>query len=111
MLESHYTEVIAMDANEKMFMCDKATVLNVIYDALEAVSFVIDKSNSFRGTLIVSSVEFPQLGGRIAVSPDTTENKTHVEVFPSENKILFSSCMFGAVFHIGRLHRFTGRTA
>ncbi len=74
-----------MDANEKMFMCDKATVLNVIYDALEAVSFVIDKSNSFRGTLIVSSAEFPQLGGRIAVSPDTTENKTHVEVFPNSN--------------------------
>ena len=78
-------QVIAMDANEKMFMYDKATVLNVIYDALDAISFVIDKSNSFRGTLIVSSADFPQHGGRIAVSPDTAESKTLVEVFPSNN--------------------------
>ncbi len=26
-----------MDANEKMFMCDKATVLNVIYDARSGI--------------------------------------------------------------------------
>jgi hypothetical protein len=74
-----------MDTAEKMFMCDKATVLNAIYDALDVISFVIDKSNSLRGTLIVSSTEFPQFGGRIAVSPGTAESKTLVEVFPSSN--------------------------
>lgn len=61
---------------------EKAIVLNAIYDAVDTIEFLIDKANSMRGTLIISSVSFPQIGGRVAISPDEPLGRTLVEIYP-----------------------------
>ncbi len=61
---------------------EKTMVFNAIYDAVDTIEFLIDKANSMRGTLIISSVSFPQIGGRVAVSPDEVLGRTRVEIFP-----------------------------
>ncbi|MDD4716354.1 MAG: hypothetical protein PHT34_07430 [Oscillospiraceae bacterium] len=71
-----------MSKNEKHFSGEKAVVINAAYDALDSIGIAISKSNSSRGTLIVSSVDSPTLGGRIAISPELSKDGTVVEVFP-----------------------------
>lgn len=73
-----------MNGNPQNFPCEKAVALSAIYDALDALSFSIDAANSSRGTLIVSSQNFSELGGRIAVLPLMSENGTTVEVYPKD---------------------------
>jgi len=71
-----------LSKNEKRFSSEKAVVINAAYDALDSIGIAISKSNSSRGTLIVSSVDSPTLGGRIAISPELSKDETVVEVFP-----------------------------
>ena len=71
-----------MSKNEKRFSSDKAVVINAAYDALDSMGIAINKSNSSRGTLIVSCADSPTLGGRIAISPELSKDGTVVEVFP-----------------------------
>ena len=71
-----------MSKNEKRFSSEKAVVINAAYDALDSMGIAINKSNSSRGTLLVSSVDSPALGGRIAISPELSKDGTIVEVFP-----------------------------
>ncbi|HOR86595.1 MAG TPA: hypothetical protein PLL98_08920 [Bacillota bacterium] len=71
-----------MNDNRQTFPYEKAVILNALYDAMDALSFTIDSSNSSRGTLIMSSQTFPELGGRIAVSPLLSSDGAMVEVFP-----------------------------
>ncbi|MBP8614022.1 MAG: hypothetical protein KBI40_04105 [Firmicutes bacterium] len=61
---------------------EKTMVLNAVYDAVDTMNFLIDKANSMRGTLIISSASFPRIGGRVAISPDDTTGHTRVEIFP-----------------------------
>lgn len=61
---------------------NKTMVLNAVYDAVDTINFLIDKANSMRGTLIISSASFPRVGGRLAISPDDTIGHTRVEIFP-----------------------------
>lgn len=74
-----------MNGNPQTFPCEKTVALSAIYDALDALSFSIDAANSSRGTLVVSSQTFPELGGRIAVSPLLSSDCTMVEVFPRDD--------------------------
>jgi len=76
--------VITLSDNGRLFPYDKAIVLNALYDALDGLSFVIDKSNSVRGTLFVSSKTFPEMRGRIAVSPALSGKHTLIEVFTDD---------------------------
>ena len=71
-----------MIENSKLFPYDKVTVLNILYDALDAMALRIDKSNSARGTLLVSSDMEPKKEIRIALTPRFTEDKTLVEIYP-----------------------------
>ena len=71
-----------MGKNEKRFSSEKAVVINAAYDALDSMGITINKSNSSRGTLLVSSSGSPTLGGRIAISPELSKDGTVVEVFP-----------------------------
>lgn len=71
-----------MSGNGCLLPYEKAIVLNALYDALDELAFVIDKSNSTRGTLLVSLAKCPQTVGRIAVSPTSLGRQTLVEVFP-----------------------------
>lgn len=71
-----------MDKYKKRFSGDKAIVINAAYDALEALGIAISRSNSSRGTLLVTFPAAPALGGRIAVSPEISNDGTVVEVFP-----------------------------
>lgn len=73
-----------MSDNGQLFPYEKAIVLNAIYDALDALSFTIDYSNSVRGTLSVSSATFPKMKGRIAISPTLSGEQTQVEVFTND---------------------------
>jgi len=61
---------------------EKTMVLNAIYDAVDTIGFLIDKANSMRGTLIISSASFSRIGGRVAISSDDTIGHTRVEIFP-----------------------------
>lgn len=69
-----------MSVSARRFPYEKTVILNVLYDALDAIGFSIDKSNSMRGTLLVSSATTANM--RIALSPSLTEEKTLVEIFP-----------------------------
>lgn len=71
-----------MSEYTRKYPYEKTMVLNGIYDAVDTIDFLIDRANSMRGTLIISSVSFPQIGGRVAISPDDTIGHTRVEIFP-----------------------------
>lgn len=73
--------MITLGNNGRLFPYSKAVVLNALYDALDGLSFVIDRSNSVRGILFVSSTTFPEMRGRVAISPALSGNQTLVEVF------------------------------
>lgn len=76
-----------MDAWARVYPYDKPMVLNMLYDALDALAMTIDSANSVRGVLLVSSGSVPRRGGRIGVSPNLTGDRTRVEVFPSEGLV------------------------
>ena len=61
---------------------EKTMVLNAMYDAVDKIDFLIDKANSMRGTLIISSASFSRIGGRVVISSDDTTGLTRVEIFP-----------------------------
>lgn len=67
----------------RRFPFEKAVVLNVLYDALDAIGFSIEKSDSMCGSFLVSFGEEKEKM-RIAISPSLTEEKTLVEVFTAE---------------------------
>ena len=71
-----------MSEYTRKYPYEKTMVLNTIYDAVDTIDFLIDRANSMRGTLIISSVDSPTLGGRIAISPELSKDGTVVEVFP-----------------------------
>ena len=71
-----------MSEYTRKYPYEKTMVLNTIYDAVDTIDFLIDRANSMRGTLITSSVSFPQIGGRVAISPELSKDVTVVEVFP-----------------------------
>jgi hypothetical protein len=76
--------VITLSNNGRLFPYEKAVVLNAIYDALDARSFVIDRANSVRGTLFVSSKTFPEMNGRIAITPTLSGEQTLVEILTDD---------------------------
>ncbi len=85
-----------MSDNGCQFPYEKAVVLNALYDALDALSFVIDRSNSVRGTLFVSSTTFPEMKGRIAITPTLSGEQTLVEIFADdgdENQSAWSNAL------------------
>lgn len=69
-----------VDKRERLFPCDKAIVLNAVYDALDAIGFTIEKSDSARGTLTVSPASSPEATYRIALTPSSAAEETAVEV-------------------------------
>ncbi len=71
-----------MRASARRFPYEKAVVLNVIYDALDALGFRIDESNSMRGTLLVSLQASANDKMRIVISPSLREETSLVEIFP-----------------------------
>jgi len=71
-----------MSEYTRKYPYEKTMVLNTIYDAVDTIDFLIDRANSMRGTLITSSVSLPQIGGRVAISPELSKDGTVVEVFP-----------------------------
>lgn len=75
-----------MGKYERLFFCDKAIVLNAIYDALDAIGFSIDSANSGRGTLVVSAQTAPETKYRVALTPSLSAEQTSVEVFGKDEE-------------------------
>lgn len=71
-----------MGVSARSFPYEKPVILNVLYDALDAVDISIDHSNSMRGTLLVSLGGAPEDKMRIAISPSLNEDETLIEIFP-----------------------------
>lgn len=72
-----------MASNSLCFPFEKSIVINALYDTIEALGLCLDKSNSARGTLIVTDAEHTEKM-RIALSFDIIKNQTLVEIFPDD---------------------------
>lgn len=86
-----------MSVSAKRFPYEKSVVLNILYDALDAIDFNIDRSDSMRGIFLVSLRTAAKDKIRIEISPSLTEETTLVEIF-SENESLESGEPIAVLF-------------
>lgn len=72
-----------MNNLSRMFPYDKRIMLNVIYDTMDMLGFLIEKSNSERGTIIAISGTKPYTRIRIACSGILSEGEeTIIQICP-----------------------------
>lgn len=75
-----------MAPQSRCFPYEKNIVINALYDTIEALGLCLDRTNSARGTLIVSDTEHTGKM-RIALEFDAGKDQTQVELFPEDTGI------------------------
>jgi hypothetical protein len=70
-----------MSLMSHVFPYNKRLMLNVLYDTIDALELTLERTNSERGTLLVSTQDKQSKTVRIAISSECPDQSTRVQLF------------------------------